>query len=160
MDEAKETGQLIKNQKGAIEDSVHAVKGDSVSFLRARRITHRGSARNLRNFQYHSVRNALLTEEELHTAICGAEEFLNSRPITFASSSSDDMVPLIPSHFLVGHLNKQFAPEAVEIFSPKKRWQRIQQLIGHFWKRWRKTIIWRLNVRGKWFHLKGNVSCG
>ena len=91
-------------------------------FLRTRRITHRGSARNLRNFQHHSVRNALLTEEELHTAICGAEEFLNSTPITFASSSSDDMVPLIPSPFLVGHLSGQFAPEAVEeIFSPKKR---------------------------------------
>ena len=71
------------------------------------------------------------------------------------------MVPLTSSHFLVGHLGRQFASEAAEeeIFSPKKRWRRIQ-LIGHFWKRWRKEFLPSLNVRGKWFHPKRNLVVG
>ena len=104
--------------------------------------------------------DAEITDEELHTAICGAEGLLNSRPITYVSSSSDDIVPLTPSHFLVGHLGGQFAPEAdhEEIFSLKKRWRRIQQLIGQFWKRWRKEFLPSLNVRGKWFNPKRELA--
>ena len=54
--------------------------------------------------------DAEITNEELHTAICGAEGLLNSRPITYVSSSPHDMVPLTPSHFLVGNLGGQYLP--------------------------------------------------
>ena len=105
---------------------------------------------------------AEITDEELHTAICGAEGLLNSRPITYVSSSPDDLVPLTPSHFLVGHLGEQFAPETSpeEVFNPKKRWRRIQQLITQFWKRWRKEFLPSLNVRGKWFNPKRELTAG
>ena len=106
--------------------------------------------------------DAEITDEELHTAICGAEGLLNSRPITYVSSSPDDMVPLTPSHFLVGNLGGQFAPEVSsnEAFNPKKRWRRIQQLISQFWKRWRKEFLPSLNVRGKWFNPKRELTAG
>ena len=45
--------------------------------------------------------NAEITDEELHTVVGRAEGLLNSR--------EDDMVPLTPSHFLVGNLGGQFA---------------------------------------------------
>ena len=45
--------------------------------------------------------DAEITDKELHTAICGAEGLLNSRPIMYVSSSPDDMVPLTPGHFWV-----------------------------------------------------------
>ena len=35
--------------------------------------------------------DADVTDEELHTAICGAERLLNSRPITYVSSDPNDM---------------------------------------------------------------------
>ena len=46
--------------------------------------------------------DADVNDEELHTAICGAEHLLNSRPITYVSSGLNDLTPLTPSHFLVG----------------------------------------------------------
>ena len=106
--------------------------------------------------------NAEITDEELHTAVCGAEGLLNSRPITYVSSSPDDLVPLTPSHFLVGNLGGLFAPEVSsnEAFNPRKRWQRIQQLISQFWKRWRKESLPSLNVRGKWFNPKRELTAG
>ena len=60
-----------------------------------------------------------ITDEELHTAICGAERLLNSRPITFVSSDPDDLLPLTPSHFLTGQLGGKFAPETTD-FQPEK----------------------------------------
>ena len=98
--------------------------------------------------------NADITDEELHTAICGAERLLNSRPITFVSSDSNDLEPLTPNHFLVGQLGGKFAPEVIdqeEIFNPRKRWHRIQQLLSNIWKRWRKEYLPALNNRKKWF---------
>ena len=44
--------------------------------------------------------NADVTDEELITAICGAESLLNSRPITYVSSDPSDLTPLTPNHFL------------------------------------------------------------
>ena len=87
--------------------------------------------------------DAKITDEELHTAVCGAKELLNSRPITCVSSSPDDMVPLTPSHFLVENLGGQFAPEvsANKAFNPRKRWRRNQQLTSQFRKRWRKEFL-------------------
>ena len=104
--------------------------------------------------------NADITDEELHTAICGAERLLNSRPITFVSSDSNDLEPLTPNHFLVGQLGGKFAPEVMdqeEIFNPRKRWHRIQQLLSNIWKRWRKEYLPALNNRKKWFRPVHNL---
>ena len=93
-----------------------------------------------------------VSDEELHTAICRAECLLNSRPITYVSSDPGDLSPLTPSHFLIGELGGPFAAEALdqeEVFNPKNRWQRVQQLIGKFWKRWRKEFLPSLNIRNK-----------
>ncbi|XP_078355671.1 uncharacterized protein LOC144640376 [Oculina patagonica] len=107
--------------------------------------------------------DADVTDEELHSAICGAERLLNSRPLTYVSSDPHDLSPLTPSHFLVGQLGGSFAPEALDheqAYNPKKRWHRVQQLLGQFWKRWRKEFLPSLNVRKKWFHPKHNLKEG
>ena len=85
--------------------------------------------------------DASVTDEELHTAIVGAEGQLNSRPITYVSSDANDLTPLTPNHFIVGQLGGQYAPEALDLdeaCNPRKRWRRVQQLLGQFWARWRK----------------------
>ena len=107
--------------------------------------------------------DADVTDEELHTAICGAERLLNSRPITYVSSDPNDLSPLTPSHFLVGEIGGPFAPEALDheqTYNPKKRWYRVQQLLGQFWKRWRKEFLPSLNLRKKWFHPRHNLKEG
>ncbi|KAL9966671.1 hypothetical protein ACROYT_G024783 [Oculina patagonica] len=107
--------------------------------------------------------DADVTDEELHSAICGAERLLNSRPLTYVSSDPHDLSPLTPSHFLVGQLGGSFAPEALDheqAYNPKKRWHRVQQLLGQFWKRWRKEFLPSLNVRKKWFHPRHNLKEG
>ena len=104
--------------------------------------------------------NADITDEDLQTAICGAERLLNSRPITYVSSDPNDLSPLTPNHLIVGQMGGVFAPEVLDAYNPKKRWHRIQQLLQHFWKRWRKEFLPRLNVSKKWFHPKHNLKEG
>ena len=107
--------------------------------------------------------DADVTDEELHTAICGAERLLNSRPITYVSSDPNDSSLLTPRHFLVGEIGGPFAPEALDheqTYNPRKRWHRVQQLLGQFWKRWRKEFLPNLNIRKKWFHPRHNLKEG
>lgn len=107
--------------------------------------------------------DADVTDEELHTAICGAERLLNSRPITCVSSDPNDPSPLTPRHFLLGEIGGPFAPEALDheqTYNPRKWWHSVQQLLGQFWKRWRKEFLPNLNVRKKWFHPRHNLKEG
>ncbi len=107
--------------------------------------------------------NADITDEELQTAICGAEKLLNSRPITYVSSDVNDPVPLTPNHLIIGQLGGVFAPEALdhdEVYNPRNRWHRVQQLLQSFWKRWRKEFLPRINVTKKWFHPRHNLKSG
>ena len=48
--------------------------------------------------------DADIRDEELHTAICGAEEMINSRPITYVSADPNDPAPLTPNHLMVGQI--------------------------------------------------------
>ena len=107
--------------------------------------------------------DADIRDEELHTAICGAEKMINSRPITYVSADPNDLSPLTPNHLIVGQIGGRFAPEAVdkeEVYNPVRRWHRVQQLLGLFWKRWRKEFLPSLNVRKKWFHPYHNLKPG
>ena len=107
--------------------------------------------------------DASVRDEELHTAIVGAEGQLNSRPITYVSSDANDLTPLTPNHFIVGQLRGQYAPEALDVdeaCNPRKWWRRIQQLLGQFWARWRKEFLPNLNTRGKWYHPRRNMKEG
>lgn len=107
--------------------------------------------------------DADVSDKELQTSICGAERLLNSRPITYVSSDLQDLSPLTPNHFLVGKIGGSVVPEALDhkqVYNPKKRWHRVQQLLGQFWKCWRKEFLPSLNVRNKWFHLRHNLKEG
>ena len=106
--------------------------------------------------------DAEVSDEELHTAICGAERLLNSRPITYVSSDATDLCPLTPDHFIHGQLGGKFAAEAgdEETLDVRKRWHRVQQLINQVWKRWRKELLPTLNRRKKWFHPERSVKEG
>jgi len=70
-----------------------------------------------------------VTDEERHKAICGAEQLLNSRLITYVSSDPNDLLPLTPSHFLVREIGGPFVHEALDhkqTYNTRKGWHHMQ----------------------------------
>ena len=76
-----------------------------------------------------------VTDEELMTAIIGAEDLINCRPLTCQTTDSSDDVPLTSNHFLHRQIGGQFGPTSVDgtDFNPRKRWRQIQELVHYFW---------------------------
>ena len=53
---------------------------------------------------YAILGKADVNDEELMTAMIGAEGLINSRPLTYQSANPLDDVPLTPNHFLHGQI--------------------------------------------------------
>ena len=111
---------------------------------------------------YAILQSADITHEELLSAFVGAEGLMNSRPLTYQSSNPNDEEVLTPNHFLFGQIGGVFAPESVDetIFSPRKRWRRVQELVKHFWKRWLREYLPTLGSRKKWHKTHRNFKAG
>jgi len=80
------------------------------------------------------------------------EACLNSRPLTQASNDPSDLTVLTPGHFLIGDLLTA-VPDEVLIetrMNRLSRWQLVQQMAQHFWKRWSSEFLTRLQQRPKW----------
>ena len=75
------------------------------------------------------------TDEELCTAITGAEALMNSRPLSYQSADPGDPLPLTPNHFLFGQVTP-FVPEGVDEtpFKPQQRWRFVQDLVAQLWR--------------------------
>ncbi|GFV78495.1 integrase catalytic domain-containing protein [Trichonephila clavipes] len=53
--------------------------------------------RVLKDLLKRTLKNAVLTHEELLTVLCDCESIVNSRPLTYVSQDSDDLIPLTPA---------------------------------------------------------------
>lgn len=114
---------------------------------------HESMIKSAKRAIYAILENADINDEELLSAIVGAEGLINSRPITYQSANSKDDIPLTPKHFLYGQMGGRFAAEmAIDNtdFNPRKRWRRIQELVKHFWQRWLQEYLPTLSQRRKW----------
>ena len=101
------------------------------------------------------VSRARFSYDELHTAVVEIEAVINSRPLSYLHP--DDLEqPLTPSHLLVGrrllslpdHLC-HLEPEDDEDFelnttSVQKRVKHLNNIINHFWRRWRREYLLEL----------------
>lgn len=105
---------------------------------------------------------AYLTYEEMNTLLVQIEAILNSRPITPLSSDPSDLIPLTPSHFLIGRMMTLLPSPQVQDCSLHilPRYQRIQQLKAHFWNRYYKEYISELQTRVKWHKSNGELRHG
>lgn len=56
---------------------------------------------------FHVLSDTDLTDEELMTAMVGAEGLMNTRPITYQRSIVDDPETLTPNHFLSNNVASQ-----------------------------------------------------
>ncbi|XP_011859057.1 PREDICTED: uncharacterized protein LOC105556573 [Vollenhovia emeryi] len=94
----------------------------------------------VKSCKYHLKRvigETVLTFEELSTVLVQIEACLNSRPLCQLPSSPNDLQPLTPAHFLIGQ-SITGLPDMDLKESPVNRldrWQLIQRLTQHFWKR-------------------------
>lgn len=100
---------------------------------------------------------AHLTFEELTTVLCEIEAVLNSRPLTALSSDANDLTYLTPGHFLVGAtMNSLLCHDLKDVNENRLvRWQRVEQLRQHFWRRWSSEYLHQLQTRSKWKMEKG-----
>ena len=102
-------------------------------------------------------------EETLLTVMVEAEGIVNSRPLTFVSSDSDDDEGLTPNHFLLGTsgLNPPLGEFTERDMSLRKQWRIAQRLTDCFWKRWVKEYRPVLVKRNKWHHSQNSpISLG
>lgn len=102
---------------------------------------------------------ANLDYEEMNTVLVQIEGILNSRPLTPLSSDPSDLIPLTPSHFLIGQtitmLPSPQVPTNEARICTLPRYMRVQALKTHFWKRYYKEYISELQTRSKWRKVDG-----
>lgn len=105
---------------------------------------------------------ALLTFNQFYNTIVQIEGVLNSRPLSPMSDHPDDYKPLTPAHFLIGRTITS-VPDPDVLYIKESRlslYQRLQQLVQHFWNRWSKEYISELQQRTKWKITSKNIETG
>lgn len=95
--------------------------------------------------------NIQFTFEEFYTLLTQIESILNSRPLSPLSSDPNDLLPICPSHFLIGRkITSVPNPDLTHLpVNRLSNYQHIQQLQQHFWNRWAKEYISELQTRRK-----------
>lgn len=115
----------------------------------------------VKSIKYHLKRtlgNAQLTFEEMNTVLIQIESILNSRPLCL--TSDDELDPLTPSHFLIGHPHTSLPdPDLSHLkLNSLSRWQYIQRLRQEFWKKWHRSYLLTLQKRTKWSTNKSSIK--
>ncbi|XP_065082433.1 uncharacterized protein LOC135704851 [Ochlerotatus camptorhynchus] len=93
-----------------------------------------------------------LSYEELYTTLTQIEAVLNSRPLAPCSDDPCDLSAITPAHFLIGR-EMQAVPEPSYLDlkqSTLSRWQLVQTIFQHFWRRWTAEYLPELQNRSKW----------
>jgi hypothetical protein len=103
-----------------------------------------------------------LRQDEFGTLLCTIEAILNSRPLCTMSPDLSDLDALTPAHFLIGIILTSILEEDVTEIKQNRltRWQRVQQMTQHFWKRWSAEYLSSLQQRFKWTKKSSNIQVG
>ncbi|XP_070515856.1 uncharacterized protein [Cardiocondyla obscurior] len=117
------------------------------------------AVKSTKTHMYRIIGSAHLTYEETQTVLCEIEAILNSRPLAPLSTDPNDLECITPGHFLIGAALYSYPVEELTQVSEKRlsRWQRIEQLRQHFWKRWSSEYLHTLMQRSKWQSNKGRA---
>ncbi|XP_043203646.1 uncharacterized protein LOC122371409 [Amphibalanus amphitrite] len=104
----------------------------------------------------------LLDREALYTLLCEIESILNSRPLTFVTTSDSNVEPITPNHLLLLRASVHPVPGVFgesESFS-RRRWRYVQYLADQFWVRWKREYLPALQARQRWRHGARNLQVG
>ena len=108
------------------------------------------------------LKEHVLTDPQLYTALTEVENIVNSRPLTHVSDDVADLVALTPNHLLLGkHLNwgAIINTDATSVFS-RKKWKQVQGIRALFWERWQKEYLPTLTRRSRWRKNVRNFEIG
>ena len=101
-----------------------------------------------------------LDDEVLYTALCEAENLVNSRPITKVSQDPEDGV-LTPNHLLLMKANASDDHMAFNLGAIYRRnWKKVCMLRDQFWAKWSKEYLLNLQNRQKWDRKQENFRVG
>ncbi|XP_071652143.1 uncharacterized protein [Temnothorax longispinosus] len=98
------------------------------------------------------IGSQILTVEEFGTLIAQIEAILNSRPLCPTSSDPNDLEVLSPGHFLtLEPLVAVPCPDLEPVpMGRLDRWQLVQHMHQHFWRRWHEEYLHTLQQRSRW----------
>ena len=87
---------------------------------------------------------------------------MNSRPLTYVSTSSGDIEPLTPSHllFLRGSAGPIPGDYGETDSLSRRRWRHVQYLAQQFWVRWKREYLLSLQCRQRWTREVSNLQPG
>lgn len=79
---------------------------------------------------------------------------LNSRPLTPMSQDPNDLQILTPAHFLIGQsiaaIPERDLTSKLTPINYVKRYEYVQRLMQHVWRRWSHDYLHNLQQRTKW----------
>jgi len=101
------------------------------------------------------LRNLRLNYEELQTILFEVELILNNRPITYYYSDDSEEC-LTRNHMLFGRKLNLFEPEPRDITTNIINSRKINNIVNHFWERWRKEYLGNLREQQKTKHSNKN----
>jgi len=83
-----------------------------------------------------AVGNQVLSWNERSTVFAEVKSLINSRPLGYPSNDPNDLQPLMPNHLLLGQA-LSCVPQGPfeEVQNPRKRFEFVQSLAHHFWRR-------------------------
>lgn len=152
---AKELGTFLNTNEHLLSDFA-AQEGIKFNFIPAYS-PHFGGIweAGVKSAKHHIKRvvgNLHLTFEELQTLFAQVEAKLNSRPLCPMSTNPNDFLTLSPGHFLIGRALTTVPSPLLEDEDPNKlkRYQQLEQVRQHFWRRWQGEYINELQKRQKW----------
>ncbi|XP_045446356.1 uncharacterized protein LOC123654500 [Melitaea cinxia] len=119
----------------------------------------------VRSTKYHLKRLLTLTHltyEELATCLTQIEAILNSRPLTPLSTNPLDLCALTPAHFLIGRsLMSVPTPQVTDTnICRLERYQRVEYLKQHFWRRFNLEYLSILQQKTKWATSSDSLAIG
>lgn len=102
------------------------------------------------------------SERVFYRAVKAVEGRLNARPLTHTPVNPDDLEPLTPNHFLLGHANN-----IGSVYNASGRdqlstygYRRVQHLAGLMYQRWLREYLPVLTKRCKWFAEEPPIQVG
>lgn len=109
-----------------------------------------------------TLQNAILNFEEYCTILTKVEAVLNSRPLFNASDNPNEPLPITPAHLQIGRPLECVPKPSYEKVPDNRlsRWQYLDKLRDHFWRRWSQEYLTTLQARNKWTTRSSGINPG
>ena len=97
-----------------------------------------------------AVGNQVPSWNEMSTVFAEVKSLINSRPLGYPSNDPNNLQPLTPKNLLLGRASS-CVPQRLfeEVQNPRKRFECVQSLAHHFWRRFSREYVPTLMRRSK-----------